>query len=784
MKVKKFNPPPAHRNSPSKNNANQPHDSIKINNIYILALTVCLAFLIFGLAFVHHAANLSREDTIGYIQEATKQTKFAIEEHINEEYATLMAAAIVTQEKNLLTDDKELSELIKSLGANNAYVLIGFADKNGQAVWANKHNGRHRANLSRESFIKQALAGKNTLSEGQLDSLKSTVHYYSVPIFDEKTGAVKGVIFAADPQDELRMIINRSLYAGKGLAHIIDNKGNYIVESDNPLAIGTGSNIFELPVPMNEETRREILDNMAARKAGHLKMSFQGENRLAAYTPLALNDWYVFYAVPEDLVSAGLKNVTFGTAVIISIATCIFILFILLIRKVNNHNRKILEKLAFVDRVTGQRNYQKFLIDAEKILKNTKGIQYAVCYSDIKGFKYINDLFGRDIGDQMLHYLANIQQIISQEGEIYGRISGDTFVALRKYQNKHDIAHRFDSFAQQLSVFPETFQSGYKVELYGGAYVIDPADGDLSLNDMLDRAILAQKEVKLAEGTKRFCFYSNDMREQKLWEAEVESKMDAALENNEFQVYLQPKIDIQNNNRILGAEALVRWLSPEKGLIPPIHFISLFEKNGFILKLDKFVFETVCRYYKENILDGNLPAYILSVNVSRLALIQPDFISSYTAAKNFYGIPDGCIELEFTESLAWKNHTLFKTIVAECKRNGFLCSMDDFGSGHSSLNMLKSIHVDVLKLDRQFFLYGDDVKRGQKLVKNIIMMAKSLNMKTVAEGIDKEILVNQLRTMGCDAIQGYIFSKPMPLESFKQFVKSWSGGENKAIQTG
>lgn len=745
---------------------------VNINHIYAATVLVVLAFLICELLFIRFAVRLNRDETIGYIQTATERTTFAVNEYIKEEFDSLMSAAIVAQERQLLSDDTVLRSLVYALKTHNPYVQVGFADKNGQGVWADLYGREHRGDLSAEGFITRALSGKNALSRVRHDEISGEdVHYYAVPVYDEKTGVVDGVLFAAIRQSQLRSIVNNSLYAGKGLAHIINSQGEYIVRSDSPLVIGIGESIFALQTPLSKELETEIRENLAANKTGYLIKNFYGENRLVAYAPLEINDWHIFYAVPESMVSAGVKNIMFGTIIIASLAAGVLILFILTIRKVNNKNRAALEKMAFVDPVTGHRNFHKFLLDAEEILKNANGTQYAINCFDIKDFGYINDVFGRDVGDRMLEYLADFQERISQEGEITARISEDTFVSLRKYKSKREVQLRFDGAAQQLAIFPQTFASGYKAEMYGGAYLIDPADGALSLNDMIDRATAAQDKAKATGGTTRFVLYSNEMREQKLWEAQVESTKEAALENGEFEVYLQPKIDIQHGDRILGAEALVRWNSPENGLILPGRFIDIFEKNGFIVDLDRFVFDEACRHYKDVFAVDQ--SFVLSVNVSRLGLLRPDFIRTYTEVRESYGIPAGAIELEFTESLVFGDYKLFKATIAECKRNGFLCSMDDFGAGYSSLNMLKSIHVDILKLDRQFFLSGDDQKRGQKLIKSIVAMAKALNMKTIAEGIDDKALVEKLRAVGCDAVQGYVFAKPMPIEDFKVFLAAW-----------
>ncbi len=750
---------------------------LRANRLYVVALIVCILYFTFGIAQIFDTASRRRADTIGYIQQAVQQTKFAIEEHIQEEFDTLKAAAVVAQDRDLLEDDAVLYALIDGLGSHNAYVQIGFADLSGQAVWIDQYSKEHRANLSGDGFFLRAVAGENALSATRADVMSGqSIHYFAVPVYDGKTNAIEGVLFAADPQAEIQNIIAHSLYAGEGLAHIIDSQGDYVVKSTSPLVIGIGTNIFQLKKPLANAIKQDILYDLSVRKANHLTLSFDGECRLIAYAPLDFNEWHVFYAVPEDMVSAGVNGATAGSITLVSLSAAVFILFFLLIRSANNKNRAALEKIAFVDPLTGHKNYQKFLLDAEEILKNAKGVRYALCFSDIRRFKYVNDLFGRDVGNQMLRYRADFQQIISQEREVCSRVGEDAFVALRRYQSRQEIEQQFESAAQHLAVFPQTFSSGYKAELYGGVYVIEPQGEALSLKDMLDRAAAALDKAKHEVGPIRLCFYTKEFREQELWEAELESRMDTALENEEFRIFLQPKISIQEGNRILGAEALVRWDFPEKGLILPGRFIELFEKNGFIVKLDRFVLEQACRYYKENCLEGPPGDFVLSVNVSRLGLMRPDFMRAYTEIRERYGIPANRIELEFTESHILADHTLFKRTVQDCKHNGFLCSMDDFGSGYSSLNILKSIPVDVLKLDRLFFQYGEDAERGQELVRNIVAMAKALEMKTVAEGVEETAQVEALRAMGCDAVQGFVFAKPMPLEEFTSFAASWPQG--------
>ncbi len=751
---------------------------IYINHIYPIAVAVSLAFSFLGIGFILIAGHLSKIDTVENIQTATEQIKFAIEEYVGKEFETLMTAAILVKKNGVPAEDntdKLTDRLIMASFANyNAFVRVGISDNAGKAIWIDKGGIKHRE-MSDEPFIISALSGKQVITETKKNAVNGMdVNFFAVPIIESGKNNVYGVFFAANPEDELRRITEHSMYVGKGICHIVDANGNFIVKSNSPLVLAQGNNIFNLKIPLDEVTEHSIRSDFQAGRRNYLEITFSGEKRMIAYLPLNINNWFVFYAAPENLVSTGANNITKGAIIIICSAVLIFIFLISLIHRINNTSRKALETVAFTDPLTGKHNYQKFLLDAKEVLSKSRGVHYAVCYSDIKGFKYINDFFGRDVGDRLLQYWSDFQYEITQSGEVCGHVYGDIFVSLRKYHSKQEIETRFESTARRLMVYPETFSQGYKAELFGGAYLISESEGNLELSDMLDRAITAQKEVKNAGGTKRLGIYTEEMRKQKLWETEVESRMESALENGEFKIYLQPKFDIQHDNSIIGAEALVRWESPEKGLIPPCRFIHLFEQNGFIIKLDRFIFETICKWYRVDVLDNDVPRYILSVNVSRLGLMQPDFIRTYMTIKDLNAIPDGCIELEFTESLVFGNHKLFQSIVSDCRQNGFLCSMDDFGSGYSSLNLLKSIHMDVLKLDGLFFKPCEDTERGQKLVKNIIAMANSLDMKTVAEGIETVDQVTQLREIGCNAVQGYVFSKPMPIGDFCQFFRQWN----------
>jgi EAL domain-containing protein (putative c-di-GMP-specific phosphodiesterase class I) len=260
------------------------------------------------------------------------------------------------------------------------------------------------------------------------------------------------------------------------------------------------------------------------------------------------------------------------------------------------------------------------------------------------------------------------------------------------------------------------------------------------------------------------------MNNQKIWERKVEDDMERALANREFQVYLQPKINT-SEEKLGGAEALVRWIHPTEGFVPPNRFIPIFEQNGFILKLDDFMLEEVAKQQAKWISEG-WQVVPISVNVSRAHFTREDLAEHISEIVDRYQVPHEVIELELTESAFFDDKEMLLTTVKKLRDAGFSVSMDDFGAGYSSLNSLKELSLDVLKIDADFFRGSDSLERGMLIVTEVINLAKKLNMKIVAEGIESREQVDFLKEQECDLIQGYYFAKPMPLSEFEKNYKN------------
>ncbi|MEG2502375.1 MAG: bifunctional diguanylate cyclase/phosphodiesterase [Anaerovoracaceae bacterium] len=423
-----------------------------------------------------------------------------------------------------------------------------------------------------------------------------------------------------------------------------------------------------------------------------------------------------------------------------------------------------LSNIAYRDKLTGAPNLDKFKIDAQDLLLRFHNLKFTVIYVDFENFKVINDVFGYEYGDLILQQYARI--LIKDMGkyDTFCRISSDNFLILRSYTDKELLTEQQKAIDLQISQFAiASAQEQYFIRISGGFCCLEDLTRELEIADIIERANFARKAAKL-QSTQNYVFYNESLRQKMLSEQAIENRMHEALKNGEFHVYFQPKVSLETG-KIACAEALSRWIEKDGNIISPAEFIPIFEKNLFIIKLDQHVLRQVCRWLCER-LDNNLPLVPVSVNVSRMQLYDPAFVTTYAQIKEEYRIPDFLLQVEFTESVVFEDMELLVEIINQLKHNGFYCSLDDFGKGYSSLNLLKNLPVDELKLDGLFFEKTNDVDRARIVVTSIADLAKQLKIQIVAEGVEVPRQIAFLREIGCNLVQGFVFYHPMPDTDF------------------
>jgi diguanylate cyclase (GGDEF)-like protein len=430
---------------------------------------------------------------------------------------------------------------------------------------------------------------------------------------------------------------------------------------------------------------------------------------------------------------------------------------------------KRLKKLQDFDPLTGCPNWVKFQTDCRNLLQADDNALYAMIVFDIDKFKAINDLYGHEVGNVILTQIAGLLKKHVGEGEIFARTATDHFNILMKCGGYTELLKRIEELIEEIN--SDTLN--YSVHTSLGIYFID--DKTIDINTMSDRANMARRSIK-DNSQVRYALYDESMRHILIQENHIENKMEAALLNGEFEVYLQPKYMFADE-KIIGAEALVRWNDPLRGMVSPNDFIPLFEKNGFVKKIDTYMFESVCRLlskWKKEV--GECTGLIISVNFSRLNLYNRLLPEELLAVTRCYDISPGMIEIELTEGTLFDNDTQMIEIMNQLKSYGFRISIDDFGKAYSSLNTLKNLPADILKLDKAFFKESADNGRGKTIISSMLNMAKDLELITVAEGVETKEQVDFLKALGCDIAQGFYYAKPMNVIEFEEFV-------NKKLKT-
>ncbi|MCL1797771.1 MAG: EAL domain-containing protein [Eggerthellaceae bacterium] len=444
-----------------------------------------------------------------------------------------------------------------------------------------------------------------------------------------------------------------------------------------------------------------------------------------------------------------------------------------------------METLRFRDSLTDELNFDGFKYIAKKCIKENPDKKYSLWYCDIRRFKYVNDMFGFEVGDRFLQYWSASLANDARPGETFCRISADTFTVLCYYDDSADLHHRFKKRNDLLGSFPELQDKNFKPEMVAGIYLLDEEDMKApDINKMLNLANIAQKNVKPLSG-KQMSIFDNSMREQQVRELTISQHLEDGLRKREFFVYLQPQINF-TTQEIVGAEALIRWNHPTLGRLSPTEFIPLLEKAGLISELDFFVWEEACKYLRY-MLDNQekLTAVPLSVNISRVDLYRSDLSERILSLVKKYDIPQELLNLEITESAYTEDSDQLIAVVEELRECGFAVEMDDFGSGYSSLNILKEVPVDVLKLDMKFLAMSDYVvggfnnERGGSILGSVVHMAHGISLPVIAEGVETREQAEYLKSLGCYMMQGYYFAEPMSFEDFKKFLTHTPSGKMK-----
>ena len=577
-----------------------------------------------------------------------------------------------------------------------------------------------------------------------------------------------GVWGGTGNKESMQRLIQPVSFDGQGLTCIADTEGNVVI---SPTDLDPFMRLDDIFKEDSEETTvrniKRMQENMKEGKNGVFSfVAVDGRELILSYNILKSYDWVLLTLVPADLISYETDRYVIQTFAIVAGTILLFLFFLLILLFIYRNNRRRLEYIAFVDAVTGGMNNAAFCLKLRETLKNARRNEYTVAVINIRNFKMINESFGTHEGDRTLHYCMQILRKNVKEGEIAARGNADDFFLCLKEGNRNIVAARLQEIVREINSFNENLENPYHLSFRQGAYLIDEPDLDSTIiQDRVMTACMNQQEF----GENSCVFYDICFTQKMKQEHELNAMFRGALENGDFKVYFQPKVSLEDE-KTAGAEALVRWQHPEEGMISPGDFIPLFEKNGNICRLDCYVFEEVCRTIDRWRREGR-KLFPVSVNLSRQHFKRNDFLNQFADVAAKYRIPEGLLELELTESIFFDDNSIamVRESINRMHELGFKCSLDDFGSGFSSLGLLKEFDVDTIKLDRLFCLDMSKPK-AEDVVECLIDLAGRLKVKTVAEGIETQEQIDFLKQIHCDMVQGFFYSRPLRAEEFEEWA--------------
>lgn len=749
------------------------NSKIKLNNkiyriIFLLLVGICLLSITFSFQYYKKLHSTINDESKNYLKEVTSRIGTNINRIIEDNYAILytMGTVLETNEIKIFSDILPILQKQEAFWDFESIMLI---DDSGKAYDLDK---KEIFLTIDDAMLQDILNQEQSMSTNQMINNKESI-IFSVPLKNVTIDNKKMVAIAAcyNPSS-FNQVLSMTSFDEQAYSQIVNKTGTIVIRSSSAHTMKTGYNIFSTleEAEIDKDSNLDVVKkDISNDKLGQIKFTLDGEYRYMVYTPIQPEEWYLLTFVPVKVINEKSDMLLRSTLLICGLLTVVFAVLIVALICIFNYHKRKLEHIAYIDEVTGGNTIQRFYTLARNHLDTHSNTQYALVYTNIQNFKVLNEQLGRENCDSILKFFYDYLSPELLNYECMGRIAADNFCMLLEFKGEEDLLKRFSEWLSGATQYIDGLHMAWTIPITEfGIYVID--NPSLLFTQMIDRAKMALRESERNIDSKLlYAFYDDKVRHQMFRQKQLEDMMEDSLRNKEFQVYFQPKYHLPEET-IGGAEALVRWKSASEGMIFPDEFIPLFEKNGFIIKLDLYVFEEVCRSIQRWTSQG-LPIIKISVNCSRVHFRDDNFLSPYIKIAKEYGIKNNQVEIELTESVVLENTKQFTRIIDKIKESGFGCSMDDFGSGYSSLNLIQSIRVDTLKIDKIFFrkICGKS-DRTEAVVKSIIIMAKALHMETVAEGIEQREQVEMLKRIGCDYIQGYIFAKPMPINLFEEMA--------------
>ncbi len=695
-------------------------------SITLLVFLVAVFIVTGALFFSFSLRNILLNQQKIYLQEVTKRATIDFTGYLEREMQALKAISSIFSDFYSYSSLDEYLAILDKLAKSYVFKDIGLLFVNSKIAYF--ENGEVREDFLSQNIIDEVASGKSIISNLSYDPFtKQPIIIYATPfIVNDK---VEAVLFATQRIEEFQKVLAKYKISGEGFTAVLNKKDQLIVDTSREFF--EPQNLEELLSLHGKEgllLYNNLLTNLNSNDKGGI-FSYVTEGRrdqklisFEKISVLGLEDWHLIFVVPSKVISVLQKKIFLGSLVFCFALLFSFALILVFIEKREHEQRNTIFDAAFKDDVTGGYNMARFRLEISKILKEKQDQNFALILLDIDKFKLINDLYGFRQGDLVLNHLSNVLKDNTDinKGEIFARVIGDIFLLLLNYNDDKDITNRLDKIYKAVQDCYAVTDIHYSINTYFGIYKIT---GDLPFYLMLDRASLAKKTAKESVN-KKYVFYNEDTFKSVLQDKEIENSLYQALRNEEFQLYFHPKCSF-NPGKICGAEVLTRWQNAKMGIVPPEQFIPIFERTGLIIKLDFYILEQVLKILRSWI-DAGIAPCKLSINFSRLHLKDELSLPKIKILLDLYKVPTDFLEFEITESAAMNNTPEARKFIDGLHAMGISVAMDDFGAGFSSLNVLKDLPFDTLKIDKEFLRDFGTNPRTASVLEGVVGMLKNL----------------------------------------------------------
>lgn len=740
----------------------------------ILAVVTLLmvAGLAVGYSFLSSNESIMRVEEAGREFEILDQTLASkMQVYTQGVLKNLEGAAGAISSGNVGADKESLKAALAQLIEKGGYDDIAYVDGTGKATGAD--GSTYDVNF--DPYYTRALIGDSTITRSGFKSEDDDAYMATVPVIG--TSGIVGALRARLSDNVVEGNLTISNYRGREVILLLDRSGGII-------SVTAGTDVSKLRTVLdmfekNSDSRAQFESvirqgrGLFLRVDENLTVDIFGDGPYyVAYQGVSgTGEWGVMMVMNEDKLFEfyGNENVdsNSSTAIILFIIALVGALGLGVYGFFETLSRNRMYNLAYYDEFAGTMNINYFRKGVNQTLTKSNSGQYAFVLMGIARYEYLRDFFGEDEISRILRDISSILKSNVKRDEYFCHNFGEEYDLLLSYHNRDELVARLKFLESSLETVNKSEGSSDKYALtfrYGVAFGGKDAH---DFDTLMSRANMAHMEAK-GKGAGAVEFYTEKMQSRIVDEKEIERDMYDALENKEFLVYLQPKFNLSTGLQA-GAEALIRWMHPVKGLMYPGRFIETFEKNGFVTRLDMYMLEELCRRIKVWTGKGYRPMP-LSLNISQQNLLNPEFVNDAIAITEKYGVSPNLIIFEMSEKVVTDNMSILNKIMEQMKDHGFVVSMDNFGTGSTSMNTLYNVPVDELKIDRKFLLNAEKTDRGQNVIQSVIEMAKRLKIDVVSEGVENKQQAILLREMGCDMIQGFAFSEPLPEHEYEEYA--------------